>query len=278
MSGIIVIIAIILFVVSMIILSKNIDRRTLHKVYVGLRAIGLDARKLERGRLEEDIARGSQKSLGLIEIQGRSIRLVNVLKAETSGGSNNPGSVDYSNVYLVPDPVMGLQKLKLKSVRVRSVPVVGRVVDLHWKGNFKGNHISRLGQDVSLNQTLIRLKEDIEICSHPDHGCWSILSSRSSTGNFPWVFFGHPAPSREQWDCYETIASHLLKVSHGWRTERPMDDKVYDVCPRCSSSNINKAIKRLPKSQQEIEALGFKAEWDCLCFDCQFEWVEREKP
>lgn len=210
------VIAIIIAVIAGLkIVSKNIDRRTLHRIYTGLRAIGLDAQKVERGRPEEHIGEDWKgKSQGLIEIQGSPIRWVNVLKEETSGtGPNNPGSVDYHKVYLIPHPSMGLQKLELKSVRVKSVPVVGRVVDLKWKGNFEGNKISQFSQDISLSQTLIRLKEDIEVHSHPDHGCWSLLSSRSSTGIFPWVLFARPAPSRIQWDCYETIARYLLESS-----------------------------------------------------------------
>ncbi len=65
-----------------------------------------------------------------------------------------------------------------------------------------------------------------------------------------------------------------------YEAEIPTDDKVYkvyDVCPSCGSSNINKAVKRMPKSQREIKALGFKTEWDCLCFNCRFTWVERDK-
>ena len=218
MSDIIVTIVIVL-VVSMIILSiilsKYFDRITLHRIYTGLRAIGLDAQKVERGRPEEHIGEEWKgKSQGLIEIQGSPIRWVNVLKEETRGsGPNNPGSVDYHNVYLIPHPSMDLQKLEVKSVRVKSVPVVGQVVDLQWKGNFEGNRINRLSQDISLSQTLIRLKEDIEVHSHPDQGCWSLLSSTSSTGIFPWILFARPAPSRAQWDCYETIAHHLLKPS-----------------------------------------------------------------
>lgn len=49
-----------------------------------------------------------------------------------------------------------------------------------------------------------------------------------------------------------------------------------NVCPQCGSSNINKAIQRWPKSQQEIEFWGFKCEWACLCFSCRYNWVERE--
>ena len=75
----------------------------------------------------------------------------------------------------------------------------------------------------------------------------------------------------------EWSKDHKLKISTDWSAEPIKRDEIYKVCPRCGSSNINKAIRRVPKSQQEIEALGFKCEWGCLCFYCRCEWVEREK-
>jgi len=208
------------------------------------------------------------KSLGLIEIRDSPIPLVNVLISVPTSESS---ITVYCKLYLVPDPGAGVWvkpylQMEAKPILVKSGPLKGAVSDIHWKGDV----LMELRQDVSLKEILMKLEQDIKVIWQPRYSCWAIHP--------PHDPHGRSFPSREQWGCYETIASHLLKVSHGWRTERPMDDKVYDVCPRCSSSNINKAIKRLPKSQQEIEALGFKAEWDCLCFDCQFEWLEREKP
>jgi len=183
------------------------------KLYADLCAIGLDARMVEPGQLQEVDGDYGGTSLGLIEIRHRPIRLLNVL---TKSYHTQYGYEDfYRNVYLVPDstifpestmfregyetPVRGYGR----SVRVKSVPLFGRVVDLRWEGNFKGNLIKRLDKDVSLKESLIRLEEDITIISYPEYGCWTIsppsLSNQLTT------------PSREQWDCYETIARHLLE-------------------------------------------------------------------
>ena len=63
-----------------------------------------------------------------------------------------------------------------------------------------------------------------------------------------------------------------------WFLEKPRSLKEStSVCPKCGSSNINKAVKRMPKSQQEIVSLGFKCEWECLCSNCRHEWLEREE-
>jgi len=186
------------------------------KLYADLYAIGLDARMIVRGQLEEQVDGDyGGASLGLIEIQHSPIRLVNVLRkpyhTEYAHGHF------YRNVYLVPDstifpdstmfwegyeiPVHGYGR----SVRVKNVPLFGRVIDVRWEGNFEGDLIRRLGQDVSLNQALIKLKEDIEIFSYPEYGCWTI--SPPSKKDEP------ATPSREQWDCYEAIARHLLGSS-----------------------------------------------------------------
>jgi len=195
------------------------------KLCTDLCAIGVDARWVEPGQLQEviDADWGAQPfseiptSLGLIEVRHSPIRLVNVLTKSVYQGQNYGYEDFYKNVYLVPDstifpdstmfwegyemPVHGYGR----SVRVKNVPLFGRVVGLRWKGEFDGDIITGLGQDVLLNLTLIRLKEDIEIHSYPEYGCWTI--STPSNQDEP------TAPSREKWDCYERIARHLLETS-----------------------------------------------------------------
>lgn len=166
---------------------------------------------------------GQGKSVGLVEIQHSSIRWVNCLRQSDQSGNL------YTKVYLVPDPrVFGERRLQLNSVRVRNRPIFGPVVDLHWEAylantktirwlvtdllidlqqiNLQSDLIMRLDGDVWLRQSLIKLNKDVTIRIYPEHGCWAIWSSiwsRSQT-----------TPSRdEQWDCFETIARHLLESS-----------------------------------------------------------------
>ncbi|MBA7670594.1 hypothetical protein ES703_78740 [subsurface metagenome] len=158
-----------------------------------------------------------EKSLGLIEIRDSPIRWVNVLDIVRGKGTQSEAeAVVHRNVYVVPNSSVSSKGgyMLAKSVRVKSTPLIGRVVDIRWEGGKShGNLMRRMSDDVLLNQSLIRLKEDVTIRGFPEYNCWAILSSRSSVGGFLGGFFGHPAPSRKQWDCYETIARHLLEHS-----------------------------------------------------------------
>jgi len=224
-----VIIFIVILVLAIIIIPiiqrKWSDVRKKAEVYAGLCSMGLDARMVERGRIDENIVKPKgNESLGLIEIQGSPICRINMLR-EKQGCLFflYEGISEYKNVYLILDS--NIHKgghLELESVRLKSVPLFGRVVDLLWRGNFdsdlyrqmmlidepqkqtltawKEELVKRLGEDALIKQTLIRLKEDIKVRSHPEYGYWAIVSEELT-------------PSREQWDCYETIARYLLESS-----------------------------------------------------------------
>lgn len=173
------------------------------KLCAGLCAIGVDARIVQRGQVQEvvdgDWGEGNAESLGLVEIRHSPIRLVNVLKHEYSDQYRSV--VSFADIYLVHDSTIPREDygpsplLYGRSVRVKSFPVFGQVVDLRWEGSIGDDGLMRLGQDALLNQTLIRLKADVEIIGYPECQCWSIGARH-----------GPPelvAPSREQWDCYE---------------------------------------------------------------------------
>jgi len=169
----------------------------------------------ERGRPEERIGENWKgKSQGLIEIRDSPIQWVNVVKEKGRGGPDGGGSPDtHTNVYLVPAPTPSTKwHYQVESVRVKSVPLFGRVVDLLWKSNFESELVRRLNEDVSLKESLIRLNEDVVMRSFPGHGYWALISKQ-----YPSSLFGAPcrqsAPSREEWDCYKTITAHLLECS-----------------------------------------------------------------
>jgi len=161
------------------------------------------------------------KSLGLIEISREPIRLINVLPEK--GGEYRFST--YYNVYLIPAPnVRSDGYLELRSmgvwglpvvdvhwraifVKIRSIPLFGQVptfgqtVDDRWKGTVESNLVVRMNEDILLKQSLIGLNMGVMIRSVPDWG-WAMSSSQH-------------ALSRELWDCYTTIARHLLESSGG---------------------------------------------------------------
>ena len=157
----------------------------------------------------------------MIEIQGELIRWVNVTIEGSGGGPYGVGGhTIYRNIYIIPDPnVPRKGYLKVKSVRVKSVPLFGRIIDLRWKAklakrvpligrvvnlcwtaNFEGDLVRHLDEDLSLKQSLIELKKDVSIRSYPEHGCWAIQTKK-------------PTPVEEPWHCFKTVACYLLESS-----------------------------------------------------------------
>lgn len=206
-----VVIIIVVIFAGLIITSIILGRRVKGNLCASLNRLGLNAQITERGRPEEHIGENWKgKSQGLIEIEGSLIRWVNVLKQEGTGGEH--GSPDtYTNVYLIPSSTVYVEAYyEMQSIRVKSVPLFGEVVDIRWKTDLEGDLIQRINGDVTLKESLIKLNEDVTIRSFPNDGCWAIVSRRYHGWFGPQK---QRAPSRAQWECYKTIARHLLEAS-----------------------------------------------------------------
>jgi hypothetical protein len=164
-----------------------------------LRKLWIDAEMAERGRAEESIDTGSY---GLIDIRKGPIRWVNVRRVHTGGGPGGGSTTDYFVDYGVPDPRLGgdCPRAFIKSVRVRTLPLFGRVIDVCWEGQDCGlGIINHLSSDGSLKDPIVR-SHDVDISANGEHTCWIIRTKPSA----------RLGPSRELWDCYESIARHLL--------------------------------------------------------------------
>ncbi len=207
--SIIIVAVIIGFIIVPIIVRRRMSRRMRGNLCASLNSLGLNAQMAEQGKPEEHIGEDWMgKSQGLIEIQDGPIRRVNVLKEKGTGGEH--GSPDtYTNVYLVPSPTGYVETYgEIKSIREKSVPLFGRVVDIRWEADVEGDLIRRINEDVSLKENLIKLNEDVTIRGFPEYSCWAIVS-RQYQGGFG--LHNQRAPSRAQWECYETLARHMLE-------------------------------------------------------------------
>jgi hypothetical protein len=116
-----------------------------------------------------------------------------------TGSSPGSGPSDYFTHYGVPDArvVFGKPAVGIKSACKKNFPLVGRVVDLQWKGNDFGlGIIERLNNDI-LIKDLILGSSDVNIYGHRFHQCWTMSTEWSGV-------------SLELWNCYQAIAHHLL--------------------------------------------------------------------
>lgn len=180
--------------------------KTRDNLRAGLQRLGIDARMIARGRVEEEIWSGFSdgltkmpKSLGIIHIPEGPIRWVNILK-ETYYIGSQTSHTDYYTEYGVPNPRLrpDSPNARIKTIRVKSVPVFGKVVDLHWEGGESyPKVVSRLNSDDKLRQPIMKSR-DVTITAIGDCGCW-IMSTQT-----------RDVPSGELWNCYQAIAKHLL--------------------------------------------------------------------
>lgn len=208
-------------------IKASLKDRTRRRLFTDLHAMDLNVHIPERGQPEEGVSGGLMgNSLGLIGIQGSPVQWINVLEHPVS----RYASATYTNVYVVPDSrVRSGGYLELRSTRKKSASVYGRVIDLFWTANFVGTRVvvnpeeewdedmeerllDRLNNDITLKTNLIKLNEDITIRSVPNFWCWAISSGSYQESKLSYEL-KRLAPSREQWDCYETIAHHLLVAS-----------------------------------------------------------------
>jgi len=172
------------------------------KMCAHLRAMGVDAQLAPRGRPEEDgLWPELQQSLGLIDIEERSIHWAHVLK-DMQGRSGPLYSVDYG----VPDP-RNLPRLMVVAVRVKTFPLFGRVINIRWKVSQGGNCAKGIAQNLTDDKAVetaiidtFRFGEELFVAADPERGYWKICTT-----------WGDPLkPSPEQWACYERIAARLL--------------------------------------------------------------------
>jgi hypothetical protein len=167
---------------------------------VALCELGVEAR-MEMRRWVAEEAIGGGVSQGVIDIPEGPIRWINAKIVARAGGHGETAQSEYFQ-YGVPDPRIGpnTPNVRIKIAPVRSLPVVGKVVDLRWKGKDLGLRIiDRMSSDISLKQlTIDRWSLPINIKAHNDYRCWTIEPPFDSS------------LTAEKWSCYQAIARHLL--------------------------------------------------------------------
>ena len=129
-------------------MKEQLRDKSRDELAYALNSLGVKAEMAERGRFEEKVEDSwYQRSLGVIDILEGSIRWMNVLKKDR----NRKSPPRWWIVLGIPDdrPVSTRQETKIKTVRKKSFPLFGKVVDVIWKGYDGGTDIvNTLSKDI----------------------------------------------------------------------------------------------------------------------------------
>ena len=178
-------------------------------VAASLAAAGIQAEMVDRdlGRPEEKIRTFQlfgKSSLGLIDIRTDSpISWINVVRTKST---DKHGPARYRVVFGIPDQSipMNHKQLKLKTVRKKTFPLFGKVIDVSWRGEAHTLLLAKtLSEDEEIDRAVADLG-DVTIFTHPNQfQGWTIEINK--------IFSPHPpVVTIDRWEALKKIANYLL--------------------------------------------------------------------
>ena len=178
---------------------KNLFRdKARDNLTVSLNVIGVQAAISGRGRSEEKIENSwYQRSLGIIDIAEGPVRWINVLKKDR--GKHDPPK--WWLVLCIPDEnlVAFHHGIKIKTVRRKTFPLFGKIIDVTWKGQDGGTGlVDKLSSDVAI-KVLAKRIGNLEIKHQADEfQGWTLTIDRKFV------------PSSEDWQTIRRIARLII--------------------------------------------------------------------
>jgi len=127
------------------------------KLAENLNSLGIRSHLAERGRAEEKVENSwYQRSLGIIDIPDGLVRWINILKKDASRNSPPLWWV----ILCIPDerPLSNHKAVDIKTIRKKSFPLFGKVIDVTWKGD---DHHTGLVQVLSNDEAVKDLAKRI---------------------------------------------------------------------------------------------------------------------
>jgi len=163
-----------------------------------LNSLGITANLAERGRPEEKVENSwYQRSLGIIDIPEGVVRWINILKKD--GNKNSPPL--WWVVLCIPDqrPVPNYKAVDIKTVRRKTFPLVGKVLDVTWKGD---DHHTGLCEVLSSDEVVKSLAKKI--------GNLTIHSYDKEFEGWTLQVDRRFQPTNEDWATIRKIADYVL--------------------------------------------------------------------
>lgn len=177
-------------------------------------AASLETAGIQAEMVDRDLRRPEEKirtfqllgksSLGLIDIRTDSpISWINVVRTKRA---DKHGPARYRVVFGIPDQSipMNHKQLKLKTVRKKTFPLFGKVIDVSWRGEAHTLLLAKtLSEDGEIDRAVADLG-DVTIFTHPNQfQGWTIETNK--------IFSPHPpAVTIDRWEALKKIANYLL--------------------------------------------------------------------
>ncbi|MEE2885615.1 MAG: hypothetical protein VX701_07990 [Chloroflexota bacterium] len=169
-----------------------------------LNDIGVTASLAERNRTEEQVENSwYQRSLGIIDISSGPVKWINILKQDS--GQHNPPR--WWAILGIPDekPISDQNKIQIKTVRKKTIPLFGKVVGVKWKGDDANTGlVSTLNRDESIFD-LTKQIGDLEVKNQSDvFQGWTLIFDLKR------FIRGNRYSGGQHWEIIGNIADRLL--------------------------------------------------------------------
>jgi len=162
-----------------------------------LNSIDIDTKMAERNRSEEKINKPwFFRSLGIIDISSEGpIKWTNNVKKD--GSKNSPPA--WYVILGMPDKTP-FTKIKLRTIRKKTFPMFGKIIDTVWRGNDDGTSlINTLSDDPLIKKTAKEI-DNLTVQTDPEKFKGWTLTIDRNLDKF----------TRENWEALEKIANYLL--------------------------------------------------------------------
>ena len=163
-----------------------------------LNSLGFRADLAERGRAEEKIENSwYQRSLGIIDLPEGLVRWINILKKDGSGRSPPQWWV----ILVIPDerPLSNHKAVDIKTIRKKTFPLFGKVVDVTWKGD---DHHTGLAEVFSNDEAVKNLAKRI--------GNLTLHSYAKEFQGWTLQVDRRFEPTNQDWATIQKIADYIL--------------------------------------------------------------------
>ena len=175
--------------------------KTRDKLAQNLNSIGVTTVLSERDRVEEKVENSwYQRSLGIIDIPEGLVKWINILKKD--GSRNSPPR--WWVILGIPDerPVPDHKTVDIKTIRKKSFPIFGKVVDVTWKGNDYGTGLSETLSSDDAVESLAKNIGNMTIHSYAKHFLgWTLQIDRRLR------------MTNQEWSAVQKIADYILSTA-----------------------------------------------------------------